>query len=193
MLTDCTGRRYAAPVNSICWAPGVNLKLKEALFLLVCWFTMAGCQPSTVSQSYSTQALSVKARAEESKPSVICTVKNVSEQRQEYWTWTCSYWDEWKTDNEAVSLQPWVCTVNGLDVRFLEPGQSQQWTFPLEIKNAPPNGRVRFRLSFSPIVPDQKQKDSYNERMSVAGGKIRSINPLQGPFWSNEIEVEVQP
>ena len=43
---------------------------------------------------------------------VACTARNITATRLDFWVWTCSRYDNWLTDNNAVTIEMWECRGN---------------------------------------------------------------------------------
>src|SRR5205823_7942372 len=98
-------------------------------------------------------------------------VKNVSSSNQGFGYFTCSYYDNWKTDNHDVGLSAWSCKANFLSPEKLEPGKNFSGEVPIYISPSLIGKVVIFKLGFLP----------YDE------SKYKSL----GTFWSNEIKIKV--
>ncbi len=124
--------------------------------------------------------------------SVKCNIINNSKKIQNFWMWSGSYYDNWKTDNSEVHIRSWGVGKNFPTPIFLKPGESVSYTLPLKINPATVPVIIRFRLGLNPYIPSNDELRVYNSSNAVAQGAYPSINPLKGIYWSNILEIKVK-
>ena len=102
---------------------------------------------------------------------IVAKVQNVSNKEIELSAYSCSYMDDWITDNKSVDPEFINCKKNGLYAFVLKPG---------EIYERP----LTMRIPVSVTIEDVHFKLGYKaQRMTKGFERI----PLEGqPFWSKE-------
>jgi hypothetical protein len=126
----------------------------------------------------------------EAPHTVNCRIQNTAGSRLEFWSWYCSYTDEWKTDAKSVFVTGTPCDKNYLGIQFLEPGQSREWKMALTVAPKKYADTEVFRMSFTPSQPTPGQIEINNSSLSTQNDpKHRSTSPLKGIFWSNGIRI----
>jgi len=124
--------------------------------------------------------------------SVECSIINNSKKIQNFWMWSGSYYDNWKTDNSEVYIRSWGVGKNFPKPIFLKPGESVSYTLPLKINPVTVPVIIRFRLGLKPYIPSKDELKVYNSSNAVAQGAPPSVNPLKGIYWSNILEIKVE-
>jgi hypothetical protein len=104
--------------------------------------------------------------------SVGTTIKNASTDDQHLRIWSCSYPQQWTTDNPAVALKQVPCKENALDDVHLRPGEVYDRNLAVSVFVAAREGlerQITFRLGFS----------SWDEATVP-------------PIWSNAVTVDLK-
>ena len=103
------------------------------------------------------------------------SVRNVTNQVQEFRIMSCSYYQHWAVDNKKafVSQTGPGCGGNGAILRTLKPGESDSGLLPIAFHGVAAGEVVEFRMSFTPY-----RKERYKGRWK----------PL-GTYWSNLVQV----
>ena len=137
----------------------------------------------------NSKALKVSIGPGKTPNSVSSRIENVSSKRQVFWSWYCSYEQEWKTDNKGIRLRGTACDKDGPSIQFLEPGEFRERDLALTVDPAIRKGTGVFRMAFVPVqLPDQVERA--NKSLLVLNDPSRKITAtLKGPFWSNEIRI----
>ena len=106
-------------------------------------------------------------------------IKNVSNTNQFFKDMSCSWYDNWKSDNPNVGLISWNCELNGPSTVELAPGEIYHETLnnedgKMEIYHEVPTNSISFRMSFTP-------GDLYvhSERKQI--------------YWSNNVTIKINP
>jgi hypothetical protein len=104
------------------------------------------------------------------------SVRNVTNQVQEFRIMSCSYSQHWAVDNKKVyvSSQPAGCGGNGPILKTLKPGESDSSLLPIAFREVAAGELVEFRMSFTPY-----RKEMYRRR----------LKPL-GTYWSNLVQIK---
>ena len=138
-------------------------------------------QPSAIKiEATSKQVAAVELFAEESpvagEITVICKIQNISQADLFLSVMSCSYWDDWKTDNIAIFPRTHGCKKNGTTPIKLKPGEIREVQIPLVMTADIPRGDIHFRLRYDAhqAIFDPK---TIGRRTLLEGG----------PFWSNEV------
>ena len=87
------------------------------------------------------------------------TIRNVGNQRQTLWIWSCSYPDHWRSDNPRISVLPVYCKKNFLQRTVLKPGKAygRELSVSVEVPlNKPTRESVTFRLGFMPWTQEDE-------------------------------------
>jgi len=103
-------------------------------------------------------------------------VKNISLSKQEFGYWSCSYYDNWTTSNNQVTLRAWECNKNIVSPKVLEPGESFIGEVPIQVVAGQAGKEMVFKLAFVPY-----------KKSNALPGKNKPL----GRFWSNEIKIKV--
>jgi hypothetical protein len=113
-------------------------------------------------------------------------VKNISNTNQSFLVWSCSWWENWKSNNRFVYLPAWDCGQNAPMTVNLAPDESFRETLngnemPMRVVDSVSTNRISFRMAFhtggsvhlykaDEIMPDDVK------------GKI---------YWSNEVTIDL--
>jgi hypothetical protein len=137
------------------------------------------------------QGLEVRISPGKAPRTVNCKIKNATTRRMEFWSWICSYTDEWaEVDNKSVSVVEKPCDKNFLGINFLEPGKSREWTVAVTLAPKKYADTEVFRMAFAPSQPSPEEIVAYNHSSAVLDNPDRrSTSPLKGKFWSNAIKI----
>jgi len=153
--------------------------MKDDLKLIVFWvlFSSIAAQCSCQNQALRAEVnlAQTTVRSKEALR-VVTTIYNVGETEQTVGIWTCSFPEQWRTDNSAVKVDSVDCWRNYVSKLKLKPGEKLQRSFSVHIEFPDDQiGRIviRFRLGFRNAIP------------SEAAGP--DVNPP--PLWSNTVEV----
>jgi len=111
---------------------------------------------------------------------VECKIINNSSEIKEFWSWGCSYGDDWRTDNKAITILSWGCDANAPLSYNLQPSESKTLFLPLDITRL--SKSAKFHMIFIPYRPSPQ--DGFYEIWI----KKVSKNSLTGEFWSNELD-----
>ena len=104
------------------------------------------------------------------------SVRNVTNQVQEFRMMNCSYYQHWAVDNKKAFVAPRGvgCGGNGAILMTLKPGEAYSSLLPIALDGVAAGEVVEFRMSFTPY-----RKELYKGRWK----------PL-GTFWSNAIQIK---
>ena len=105
------------------------------------------------------------------------SVRNVTNQVQEFRIMSCSDFRHWAVDNKKVFVAPPMgigCGGNGAILKTLKPGESYASLLPIAFDGVAAGEVVEFRMSFTPY-----RKETYKGRWK----------PL-GTYWSNAIQIK---
>jgi hypothetical protein len=104
------------------------------------------------------------------------TVRNVTNQVQEFRLMNCSYYQHWAIDNKKafVSPPPVGCGGNGAILMTLKSGESYSSLLPIAFLEVSAGEVVEFRMSFKPY-----RKEMYK-------GRRKSL----GTYWSNLVQIK---
>jgi len=130
-------------------------------------------------------------------PGIRLTVRNVSNQYELFQQMSCSWGDNWRSDNSSIVVPgAFACTANSLQNIILPPGQSYQTNVcPLNIRNIRPGGNsfrlglVRRRSDFTSAelkrIYHSSERHSYFSRVSAFSRFKRE----EDVYWSNQVRV----
>ena len=121
-------------------------------------------------------------------------VKNISSTNQSFKVWSCSWYENWKSDNLAVYLPGWTCRANGVDTVNLAPGESFAETLngkemEMQVIQSVSTNKISFRMAFhtggsiqlyksDEVIPDDvKGKIYWSDEVTI------NINPKSVPDW----------
>ena len=79
---------------------------------------------------------------------VICRIKNTSSEPVVFETWSCSWYQNWETDNKKATVITWPCHKNVPVKVILAPGQVYEKAIPLTFNMTKPGERLPIRLRF---------------------------------------------
>jgi hypothetical protein len=104
------------------------------------------------------------------------SVRNVTNQVQEFRIMSCSYYQHWAVDNKKafVSQTGPGCGGNGPILMTLKPGESYSSLLPIAFHGVAAGEVLEFRMSFTPY-----RKEMYKGRRK----------PL-GTYWSNLVQIK---
>ena len=104
------------------------------------------------------------------------SVRNVTNQVQEFRIMSCSSYQHWAVDNKKAFVAPKGigCGGNGPILKTLKPGESYSSLLPIAFDGVAAGEVVEFRMSFTPY-----RKEMYRGRRK----------PL-GTYWSNAIQIK---
>ena len=105
------------------------------------------------------------------------SVRNVTNQVQEFRIMSCSYYQHWAVDNKKAFVAPPMgigCGGNGAILKTLKPGESYSSLLTIALDGVAAGEVVEFRMSFTPY-----RKETYRGRWK----------PL-GTYWSNAIQIK---
>jgi hypothetical protein len=98
---------------------------------------------------------------------------------------SCSYYDEWRTDNADVSIRDWDCDKNFPAPHILDSTNVYSENLSILIDPARKLGDVTFRLGF-------QSDTNFEEDEDVRSG-LYLYPVVHGIFWSNPIKINVVP
>jgi hypothetical protein len=107
------------------------------------------------------------------------SVRNVTNQVQEFRIMSCSYYQHWAVDNKKVfvALPMGIgCGGNGAILKTLKPGESYASLLQIAFDGVAAGEVVEFRMSFTPY-----RKETYRGRWK----------PL-GTYWSNVLTIKAE-
>jgi hypothetical protein len=109
---------------------------------------------------------------------VMTKIENISNEEQTLHVWSCSYEDNWRSDNSLVQVTPTPCLKNYIGDEKLKPGQVYERELSVSVNSASPNAGdiISFRLGFTDGSYYHFDKDDH-----------RSPRPV----WSNPIVVKI--
>jgi hypothetical protein len=104
------------------------------------------------------------------------SVRNVTNEVQEFRIMSCSYYQHWAVDNKKAFVSPGLagCGGNGAILITLKPGESYSSPLWIAFDGVAAGEVVEFRMSFTPY-----RKEMYKGRRK----------PL-GTYWSNAIKIK---
>jgi hypothetical protein len=101
------------------------------------------------------------------------TLTNISDHELKFYVMSCSYTDNWRSDNAAIAPHPRPCRGNAPYPVTLAAGQSYQGTFVLVIANRLAS-RQQFKLAFQPTFDKYIAKYESEDHHQVWRGEIWS-------------------
>ncbi len=118
----------------------------------------------------------IKAEGEPGETRINFVVKNISPSKQKFGVWSCSYFDNWKTNHNQITVKTWGCDKNYVSRKILMPGESFSGEVPIHVTEPLAGKELVFKLGF---MPSKKAQAIHKE------------NKPMGIYWSNEIKIEV--
>ncbi len=79
-----------------------------------------------------------------------CIVTNVSKSRQTIETMSCSWNENWRTNDKRIYCPGWECAKNAAVSITLAPGKSYEKVLPLSALPQAKGKALRFRIGFTP-------------------------------------------
>jgi hypothetical protein len=116
-----------------------------ALFLLIAAVGTAGAEPLRVDVKPATLRWKKKA-----KVSVALKITNTGKTMQTFGVWSCSWGDQWATNEMALSWEPWDCDKNAQIPVGLAPGKSRTWKLDMFAIDEANLGVHKLRMTFTP-------------------------------------------
>jgi hypothetical protein len=105
------------------------------------------------------------------------SVRNVTNQVQEFRIMSCSDFRHWAVDNKKVFVAPPMgigCGGNGAILKTLKPGESYASLLPIAFDGVAAGEVVEFRMSFTPYRKE----------------RIKGRFARLGPYWSNVLTIK---
>lgn len=90
--------------------------------------------------------------------SLSTTIRNVDKDEQSLQVWSCSYPQQWTTDNPAVHITDASCKKNDIIRIRLKPGEAHERTLSIHISidaDHSAQKTVAFRLAFEPVTSEK--------------------------------------
>ena len=117
------------------------------------------------------------------------------------WVMTCSYWDHWKTDNEAVSVDTGSCDSNYPILRLLTLTNPYIGELRLVVQPIAKGHEITFHMAFSPMTnftitpPVEALPPTVDTTVSTNPytGALRLVSTpvIGGTYWSEKIKIKV--
>lgn len=104
------------------------------------------------------------------------SVRNVTNQVQEFRIMSCSYFQHWAVDNKKAFVAPElvICGGNAAILMALKPGESYSSLLPIALDGVAAGEVVEFRMSFTPYRKE----------------RIKGRFARLGPYWSNVLTIK---
>jgi hypothetical protein len=119
---------------------------------------------------------------------LVCTVRNITNERQHVLVWSCGRSRNWQPDSDAVTFFRFSCESNYPQRMRLEPGEEITHHLPVTVALKNNARAVRFRLAFVPYVT-RDPADHHSRFFGVGREADQRVTCLEGRFWSNEITI----
>ena len=106
-------------------------------------------------------------------------VENISKTNQSFVIMSCSWTDNWHSDNEMVGWKGWNCQSNFGYTKNMAPGEIFRQEGEMRVFRSALTNKVSFRMALHP--------GNYNDPST-------DLNYKRGKnYWSNEVTIEVIP
>jgi hypothetical protein len=104
------------------------------------------------------------------------SVRNVTNQVQEFRIMSCSSYQHWAVDNKKAFVAPKlvICGGNAAILMTLKPGESYSSLLPIALDGVAAGEVVEFRMSFTPYRKE----------------RIKGRFARLGPYWSNVLTIK---
>ncbi len=132
----------------------------KTLLVLITLGAVAHADPLAVTVKPATATWRAKTPVD-----VVLAVTNTSKTKQSIKVWLCSWEDNWRSSDPALTWSPWGCDKNYERDEVLAPGAAKTWTLQMYPAPTAELGNHKLRMSFT------------------AGGRA--------PQWSNEVVITV--
>ena len=110
--------------------------------------------------------------------SVMAKVQNISKENITLSAWSCSYAEDWVTDNKSIFPRQLNCKNNVLYAIALKPGETREFTLAMSRPSNVLLKDIRFKLGYKAKRPIGEFK-----RTPIAGE----------PFWSDDVILHIKP
>jgi hypothetical protein len=115
------------------------------LLLLIFAATPAGAEPLRVDIKPATVRWRPKQRV-----SVALKITNTTKTMQTFTAWSCSWGDQWRSNDTALTWDPWDCDKNAPTPVGLAPGRSRTWKLDMFAIDTAKLGTHSVRMTFTP-------------------------------------------
>ncbi len=146
-------------------------RFKKRALLICILLTSIAVFGQALSKSFLVEIRMAQSKIKNSEEvTVDTTIRNVSSDEQSLQVWSCSYPEQWITDNPLVHIAPVSCNKNYVVRVRLKPGKVYERTLSIYI-GATREKSTTFRLGFRPVTSQKT-----------------GATPL---IWSNPLKVNI--